>query len=221
MAAIAVWVPSSHHSSISTHGRSVENDDNPAKALDQLRTLVKGALSPSRLCEILRDFVYYPDTNDKEDKELEIVCRYPQFFATRKLCDHILQHLHSRGGDGKGGHYFGATGCGKTYTMLFLARQLKLRCLNKVDNPTILLIVDREDLEDQSTKLFVNSKTYLADNNIKAFESRDELEKELRALKGGGMYITTIQKFTVSTGLLSDRSNIICFSDEDIVLRTI
>ena len=194
--------------------KKVENDDNPAKALDQLRTLVKGALSPSRLCEILRDFVYYPDTNDKEDKELEIVCRYPQFFATRKLRDHILQHLHSRGGDGKGGHYFGATGCGKTYTMLFLARQLKLRCLNKVDNPTILLIVDREDLEDQSTKLFVNSKTYLADNNIKSFESREELEKELRALKGGGMYITTIQKFTSSTGLLSDRSNIICFSDE-------
>lgn len=90
----------------------IENEDKAGKGLDTLRTLIRGALSPERILEILRDYVYFPDPT-KEDDTTEIVCRYPQFFATRKLRDHILNHLRSVGGDGKGGTYFGATGCGK------------------------------------------------------------------------------------------------------------
>jgi type I restriction enzyme, R subunit len=129
--------------------KKIENEDKSSKGLDTLRTLVRGALSPERLLELLRDYVYFPDPSDNDDTT-EIVCRYPQFFATRKLRNHILNHLRSVGGDGKGGTYFGATGCGKTYTMLFLARQLALRCKSQLGSPTILLIVDREDLETQA-----------------------------------------------------------------------
>lgn len=193
--------------------KKIDNEDKAGKGLDTLRTLVRGALSPERILEILRDYVYFPDPS-KEDDSTEIVCRYPQFFATRKLRDHILNHLRSTGGDGKGGTYFGATGCGKTYTMLFLARQLALRCKNQLGSPTILIIVDREDLENQSGKLFCKSKRYLEDEAVKIFESRRELAEEMSVRKTGGVYITTIQKFAETTGLLTERANVICMSDE-------
>ncbi len=189
------------------------NDEKPTAGLDTLQTLIDGALTPERLLEILRDYVYFPDPSSKEDTT-EIECRYPQFFATRKLRDHILKHLRSNGGDGKGGLYFGATGCGKTYTMLFLARQLALRCKNELGSPTILIIVDREDLESQSASLFLRSKNFLEDNAVRIFESRAELKEEMTLRKSGGIFITTIQKFNEELGLLSERSNIICMSDE-------
>lgn len=193
--------------------KKIDNEDKAGKGLDTLRTLIRGALSPERILEILRDYVYFPDPS-KDDDTTEIVCRYPQFFATRKLRDHILHHLRSEGGDGKGGTYFGATGCGKTYTMLFLARQLALRCKNQLGSPTILIIVDREDLENQSGKLFCKSKRYLEDEAVKIFESRRELAEEMSIRKTGGIYITTIQKFAETTGLLTERANVICMSDE-------
>lgn len=194
--------------------KKVDENDKPQKGLDTLRTLVRGALSPERILELLRDYVYFPDPT-KEDDTTEVVCRYPQFFATRKLRDHILNHLRSvAGGDGKGGTYFGATGCGKTYTMLFLARQLVLRCRKQLGSPTILVIVDREDLESQSAKLFCRSKQFLEDEAVKVFETRNELANEMRTRKTGGIYITTVQKFAETTGLLTDRSNVICLSDE-------
>lgn len=193
--------------------KKIENEDKAGKGLDTLRTLIRGALSPERILEVLRDYVYFPDPS-KEDDTTEIVCRYPQFFAARKLRDHILHHLRSVGGDGKGGTYFGATGCGKTYTMLFLARQLALRCKEQLGSPTVLIIVDREDLETQSGKLFCRSKQYLEDDAVKVFETRAELAEEMSLRKTGGVYITTIQKFAESTGLLTERSNVICLSDE-------
>jgi len=195
--------------------KKVENDDEPAKkGTECLDTLLKGALSPERLLEIYRDYLYFPDLADGETKEMSVVCRYPQFFATRKLRDSILKNLRSRGGNGKGGLYFGATGCGKTYTMLFLARQLALRCQASLGSPTVLLIVDREDLETQAGRLFCTSKSYLCDDAVEVFDSRKDLSDEMKARKNGGFYITTIQKFTEDTGLLSERSNIICMSDE-------
>lgn len=193
--------------------KKVDNEDAAGRGLDTLRTLVRGALCPERLLEILRDYIYFPDPNNSEETT-EVVCRYPQFFATRKLRNHILNHLRSVGGDGKGGTYFGATGCGKTYTMLFLARQLALRCKSALGSPTILLIVDREDLETQAGNLFCHSKKYLCDEAVKIFDSRDDLANEISLRKTGGFFITTIQKFAESTGLLSERANIICMSDE-------
>lgn len=193
--------------------KKIDNEDKAGKGLDTLRTLIRGALSPERILEILRDYVYFPDPT-KEDDTTAIVCRYPQFFATRKLRDYILGHLRSVGGDGKGGTYFGATGCGKTHTMLFLARQLALRCKKQLGSPTVLIIVDREDLETQSGKLFCRSKKYLEDEAVKVFDTRRDLADEMRTRKTGGVYITTIQKFAESTGLLTERSNVICMSDE-------
>ena len=107
---------------------------------------------------LLRDFVFYPDDSKKNEA---IVCRYPQFFAARLLKQSIIRSVVEK--SGKGGTYFGATGCGKTYTMAFLARQLALRCtgIKEIGSPTIIMIVDRDDLQKQGSKLFTKSKDFL------------------------------------------------------------
>jgi type I restriction enzyme R subunit len=117
-------------------------------------------------------------------------------------------------GDGKGGTYFGATGCGKTYTMLFLSRLLCLRYRDDFNNPTIVVIADREDLDTQTSELFAAAKRFLRESDVRSIESRKELKDTLLGKPRGGVYITTIQKFCEATGLLSPRRNIICISDE-------
>ena len=159
------------------------------------------------LLDVLRDFIYFPD---KSGKALKIVCRSPQYYATNKLYDNILKHV--RIGDGKGGTYFGATGCGKSFTMLFLCR--KLMRSSELNNPTILIISDRIDLDDQLSEQFLNAKKFINDDAIVQIENRDLLGKNLRGRESGGLFLTTVQKFAESTGLLSDRRNIIVISDE-------
>lgn len=120
----------------------------------------------------------------------------------------------------KGGTYFGATGCGKTYTMAFLARQLALRCGNipQIGSPTIILIVDRDELQKQGAKLFIKSTEFLNLGEISVIKNRAHLRQELAMRKSGVFYICTIQKFCDrqedKIGLINNRRNIICFSDE-------
>ncbi|MDD6313473.1 MAG: HsdR family type I site-specific deoxyribonuclease [Porphyromonadaceae bacterium] len=190
--------------------KKVNNEDPSAqKGIDQVRTIVKGVYEPKRFLEVLRDYVYFPDKNF--DKEEEIVCRYPQFFATRILRESVRAAIAD--GSSKGGTYFGATGCGKTYTMMFLARQLSLRC-EELGSPTIVMIVDRDDLQTQAGKLFNRSSEFLGLGTAKVIKNREELKTELSLRDSGGFFICTIQKFCEAIGELNTRRNIICFSDE-------
>ncbi len=184
--------------------------DKVSNGISSLFAMVEGAFTKERLIRILDDFVFYPD-DDKHDTE--IVCRYPQFFGATKMLDSICAHLRPHG-DGKGGTYFGATGCGKTYTMLFLARLMNLRRREELGNPTVIVIVDREDLDSQTSELFVTAKRYLHEEDVRSIETRAELKATLSGKESGGVYITTIQKFSETTGLLSERNNIVCISDE-------
>lgn len=129
------------------------------------------------------------------------------------MLTHIKQHMRPAG-DGKGGTYFGATGCGKTYAMLFLSRLIMLRDAETFRSPTIILLEDRDDLDTQTSELFVTAKRYLHQTDVRSIESRHDLEKTLRDKPSGGVYVTTIQKFCEDTGLLSERNNIICIFDE-------
>jgi len=186
-------------------------DGTEAKAEDginSLLTMVKGMFDRNRLRDIIRNFIYIPDTSKKNQK---IVCRYPQFYAAKKLYENIKTHKKPEG-DGKGGTYFGATGCGKSFTMLFLTRLL----MKSVDfsSPTIVLITDRTDLDDQLSKEFTNAKGFIGDENIISVENRAELRNLLKGRDSGGVFLTTIHKFTEDTELLTDRTNVICISDE-------
>lgn len=190
--------------------KKVKNEDPSAqKGIDQVKTIVKGVYAPTRFLEILRDYVYFPDADF--DGEEEVVCRYPQFFATRMLRESVRKAFAEH--TTKGGTYFGATGCGKTYTMMFLARQLALRC-NEFGSPTIIMIVDRDDLQTQAGKLFLRSADFLSLGTAKVVKDREELKTELSIRDSGGFFICTIQKFCEAIGELNTRRNIICFSDE-------
>jgi len=183
--------------------------------INSLYSMIKGLFHQTRLIDVIRNFVYLPDTSRKEEK---ILCRYPQYYAATKLYRNILEHMkHPDGeggftGDGKGGTYFGATGCGKSYTMLFLARLL----MKSVDlsSPTIVLITDRTDLDDQLSGLFTNGKGYLGDESVISVESRGHLRELMKGRNSGGVFLTTIHKFTEDTELLTERTNVICISDE-------
>lgn len=188
--------------------RKIESEDKDLDGISSLVTMVKGMFRKERLLSVIKDFVYFPDSSDKD---LKVVCRYPQFFATNKLFENIKTHLRPDG-DGKGGTYFGATGCGKSYTMLFLTRRLMKDTYFR--SPTILVITDRTDLDDQLSRQFVSSKKYIGDETVISIDSRERLRQELQGRTSGGVYLTTIQKFTEDLSLLTERTNVICISDE-------
>ncbi len=188
--------------------RKVNDDEREMDGINSLFTMIDGLFVKSRLLAVVKNFIYFPDATDKSTK---VVCRYPQFFAANNLFENVKAHMKPNG-DGKGGTYFGTTGCGKSYTMLFLTRMLMKSSYFK--SPTILVITDRTDLDDQLSKQFVASKQFIGDNNIISIESRDKLREELQGKPSGGIYLTTIQKFTEDTQLLTDRYNVICISDE-------
>jgi type I restriction enzyme, R subunit len=225
--------------------RKVTGDEKIEKdGIDSLFTMIHGLFDKDRLRDVIHNFIFFPDSSKKEEK---IVCRYPQYYAARKLFANIQEHRRPDG-DGKGGTYFGATGCGKSFTMLFLSRLLMKS--EAFASPTLVLITDRTDLDDQLSRQFTSAKGYIGDEEIVSVESRDELrtflrgpselpdkpdeqgerprdevvlsvaeaqEEYLAAAHGrvsGGVFLTTIHKFTEDTRLLTQRDNVICISDE-------
>lgn len=188
--------------------RKITGNETEVDGIDSMFSLIQGMFNHNRLLDIIRNFIYIPDSSKKDEK---IVCRYPQYYAANKLFRSIKLHQRPKG-DGKGGTYFGATGCGKSFTMLFLSRLLMKSVY--FSSPTIVLITDRTDLDDQLSKTFTNAKEYIGDENIVSVESRKELRELLQGKNSGGVFLTTIHKFTEDTELLTERTNVICISDE-------
>ena len=176
--------------------------------IDSMFTLIQGMFHKNRLRDIIRNFIYIPDSSKKDEK---IVCRYPQYYAARILFENIKKAQKPEG-NGKGGTYFGATGCGKSFTMLYLTRLLMKS--EYFESPTIILITDRTDLDDQLSGQFTNAKSFIGDNTIISVESRAQLRELIQGRQSGGVFLSTIHKFTEDTELLTDRSNVICISDE-------
>ena len=189
--------------------RRIEASDRPVDGIDSLDTMIQGMFRKERLYDIIHNFIYFPDTDN--GKNMKVVASYPQYFAARKLLANVLRHQKPKG-DGKGGTYFGTTGCGKSFIMLFLTRIIMHE--TSLHSPTVLLITDRSDLDDQLSRQFLNSKKFIGDNTVIEMDSRDQLMDLLAKTASGGVYLTTVQKFADEFGELSTRSNIICISDE-------
>lgn len=189
--------------------RKVEGNEMLEKdGIDSLYTMVNGLFNKERFIDVIHNFIYFPDTSTKDEK---IVPRYPQYYAANKLLRSIKRNMKPHG-SGKGGTYFGATGCGKSYTMLYLTRLLMRD--EELQSPTIILITDRTDLDDQLSKSFVKAKEFIGDNNIISVESRADLREKLQNRKSGGVFLSTIQKFSEDIEILTDRTNVVCISDE-------
>jgi type I restriction enzyme R subunit len=176
--------------------------------IDSMFTLIQGMFHKNRLRDIIRNFIYIPDSSKKNEK---IVCRYPQYYAARALYENI-KLAQKPIGNGKGGTYFGATGCGKSFTMLYLTRLLMRS--EYFESPTIVLITDRNDLDTQLSEQFVSAKNFIGDNTVISVESRANLRELIQGRQSGGVFLTTIHKFTEDTELLTNRTNVICISDE-------
>ena len=172
------------------------------KGFDSMDTMMDGVFDKEHLLSIIRDFIFFPD----QGKPFKVVCRYPQFFGATRILENVKSHMKPEG-DGKGGTYFG-----KSFTMLFLTRMLMRS--PELRNPTILLITDRNNLDSQLNDLFVNSKNFINDAQVHCMGSRAELKAKLTGRTAGGVFLSTIQKFSEEDMLLSERSNIIVISDE-------
>lgn len=192
----------------STFGRGAGGEGLDADGINSLYSMIQGLFNQTTLRDVIRNFIFFPDASSKEEK---VLCRYPQYYAANKLYQSIRENRRPHG-DGRGGTYFGATGCGKSYTMLFLTRLL----MKSVEfaSPTIVLITDRTDLDDQLSKQFVKATGYIGDKSVISVESREHLRELLKGRNSGGVFLTTIHKFTEDTELLTERGNVICISDE-------
>ncbi|MGE0051310.1 MAG: type I restriction endonuclease subunit R, partial [Arcobacter sp.] len=188
--------------------RKITGNEIDVDGIASMHSMIQGMFDKERLVDVIHNFIYMPDKSKKEEK---IVCRYPQYYATRKLYENIKVHQKPQG-DGKGGTYFGATGCGKSFTMLYLTRML-MKSIH-FSSPTIILITDRTDLDIQLSSQFSNAKGFIGDDGIVSVESRVDLRARLNGRESGGVFLTTIHKFTEDLEILSHRTNIIVISDE-------
>lgn len=187
----------------STDGKNYTNAD----GIDGIHTLIDGLFEKKTILNILKNYIFIPDNSDNN---LIILPKYYQYYGAEKLYHHILSEYDT--GSGKGGTYWGATGCGKSYIMLFLSKRLTTS--TELHKPTVVLLTDRNDLDEQLSEDFENAKEYLIDENSLSIKNRTVLKEKLKDIESGGIYLMTIQKFSEDISLLSDRSNIICISDE-------
>lgn len=175
------------------------DDTRPVLGLGAVRQAVEGALGPASVLQFLRFFTVFA-TDDKH-RRIKRIARYQQFQATNLIVERVML------GETKKGLIWHFQGSGKSLLMVFTA--LKLRAMAALTNPTILIVVDRRELDTQITGIFNASDV----PGLEATESRRRL-KELLSQGARKIIVTTIQKFDEIDGVLDDRDNIIAMVDE-------
>ena len=175
-----------------------------------LEAVIRGLFEPRALLDYLRSCVVFEE--DERGEIAKKIAGYHQFRAVRKTRRSVLARLKppAGDGDGRGGVIWHTQGSGKSLTMLMLAGTLVRE--PAMANPTIVMITDRNDLDDQLFDTFAAGRALLRQDPIQA-ESRDHL-KELLDRASGGVVFTTIQKFTEAHGVVSERANVVVMADE-------
>ena len=180
----------------------------------KLQVLIDGLFPKERLLDVIKNNLFFMK-KDKE-KPTKIMSQYFQYFGVLKALDSINKKRKIDGidvpeRDGKAGLVWHTQGSGKSFSMVMLAQRL---ITNQIyNNPTIVVLTDRNDLDEQLFTTFSNSREYLRTTPVKV-ESREDLINKLSNIKQGGIFFTTIQKFDKSNIVPNDRSNIIVMADE-------
>lgn len=169
----------------------------------QFDTFFNGIFEKSRLLDILKNFICFSNENKGAAK---ILAGYHQYFAVKKA---IESTKHATQTDGKGGVFWHTQGSGKSLSMVFYAHLLQ----SALNSPTIVVITDRNDLDDQLYTQFSKCKDFLRQEPLQA-TSRAHLKQLLEGIKANGIFFTTMQKFEESAEPLSERRNIIVMADE-------
>ncbi len=169
----------------------------------QFDTFFEGIFERSRLLDILQNFICF--SNDGLSK-VKILAGYHQYFAVRKAIDSTK---HATVTDGKGGVFWHTQGSGKSLSMVFYVHLLQAA----LNSPTVVVITDRNDLDDQLYGQFAKCKAFLRQEPVHA-ENREHLKNWLVGRQANGIIFTTMQKFEESDEPLSERRNIIVMADE-------
>ena len=174
-----------------------------SKAFADFTTFFEGIFQKDRLLDIIKNFICF---NNDGINSYKILAGYHQYFAVRKAVERTKLAVS---GDGKIGVFWHTQGSGKSLSMVFYAHLLQ----QAIDSPTIVVITDRNDLDNQLYGQFCNCKDFLRQEPVQA-ESREHLKQLLEGRKANGIIFTTMQKFEESDEPLSDRKNIIVMADE-------
>lgn len=169
----------------------------------QFDTFFEGIFQKERLLDIIKNFICFSDDGTKEFK---ILAGYHQYFAVKKAIESTKKATVT---DGKGGVFWHTQGSGKSLSMVFYAHLLQ----SALNSPTIVVMTDRNDLDDQLFGQFAKCKSFLRQNPIHA-ESREHLKSLLAGRKANGIIFTTMQKFEEADEALSERRNIVVMADE-------
>lgn len=169
----------------------------------QFDTFFEGIFQKERLLDIIKNFICFSNEGINTYK---ILAGYHQYFAVRKAIESTKKATVT---DGKGGVFWHTQGSGKSLSMVFYAHLLQ----EALDSPTIVVLTDRNDLDDQLYSQFAKCKNFMRQEPMHA-ESRDNLKKLLAGRKANGIIFTTMQKFEESHEPLSERNNIIVMADE-------
>ena len=169
----------------------------------QFDTFFEGMFQKERLLDIIKNFICF---SNEGISSFKILAGYHQYFAVRKA---IVSTQKATVTDGKGGVFWHTQGSGKSLSMVFYAHLLQ----EALDSPTIVVLTDRNDLDDQLYGQFVKCKEFLRQEPVHA-ESRGYLKNWLAGRQANGIIFTTMQKFEESFDALSERRNIIVMADE-------
>ena len=169
----------------------------------QFDTFFEGIFNKERFLDILKNFICFSDDGTKS---IKILAGYHQYFAVKKAIESTQRATVT---DGKGGVFWHTQGSGKSLSMVFYAHLLQ----SALNSPTIVIITDRNDLDDQLYGQFAKCRDFLRQEPMHA-ESREHLKSLLAGRKANGIIFTTMQKFEEANEPLSDRRNIIVMADE-------
>jgi type I site-specific deoxyribonuclease, hsdR family len=183
-----------------------KNGEKPEENIEQVDVLMEGVFKKERIIDIITNFIMF---QNKEGKDIKILAGYHQYFAVKKsiLSTEKALKEHTK----KAGVVWHTQGSGKSFAMVFYAGLL-LKDVN-LNNPTIVVLTDRNDLDNQLYTTFSTCSREILPQQCKQAESRSELKEYLR-VNAGGIIFTTIQKFEEDNDIVSNRENIIFIADE-------
>lgn len=174
----------------------------------KLDVLLEGLLKPERLLDVIKNNLFF--MNSDKEKPVKILSQYHQYFGVKKAYDSIKHSLKPQG-DGKAGIVWHTQGSGKSFTMVMLAHKLITDL--EMKNPTIVVLTDRNDLDNQLFGTFSNAAEFLRTRPVQV-ESREDLLEKISSIKEGGIIFTTLQKFDKNNIVPNKRTNIVVISDE-------
>ena len=183
-----------------------KDGEKPEDNINQIDVLLNGVFRKDRLIDIITNFILF---QNKEKGRIKILAGYHQYFAVDKSIKSTLKALDEH--TGKAGVVWHTQGSGKSFAMVFYTGKIsKIQSLN---NPTIVVLTDRNDLDNQLYETFANTNREILPQKTQHAASRKKL-KELLSVNAGGIIFTTIQKFEEGDDIISDRENIIFIVDE-------